>query len=475
MWKSKYELSLLLGSSVLFACNAGNISEPGPVILDEAFDDGEDAELSSNDLTWRGRNVAGSDAAAALDRWQRVTQLWRNRGRGNAGAGGVGGSAGAAAGGKGGSASNTGGKGGAGGAATGGAGGKAGSGGAAAGAGGKAGSGGAAGAGGKAGSGGAAAGAVGVGDIDRPISGPAPTELANLGGGAPFKLVKNWDFGANGTIRNINELSAEFEYRDQFGTIANGTHYGAVIVAPSNATPISASGLNLPNNRQPVEDPARPYREWTQSTLKTYVRPLDPKQTTVSVNAHNAGCGSFMAKWSLPAGGDRLGHDIVWETRVRIPTPLPAYWFALWTSGNQWNGGAEMDLVEAFGASHIFANAFHSDSVGGTNSINYSSWPTALTRAGVPEGAARDLRQWHIWTWLYRDDNTYEAYYDGHRVQYGKIEWTNGGGENGTPIDMRFLFDFGWGHTDIADVNITLPASQFPMTYEIDYSRVYLR
>jgi len=98
-----------------------------------------------------------------------------------------------------------------------------------------------------------------------------------------------------------------------------------------------------------------------------------------------------------------------------------------------------------------------------------------MSRAGVPEGAARDLRQWHVWTWLYREDNSYEAYYDGHRVQYGTIEWTNGGTENGAPIDMRFLFDFGWGHTDIADVNITLPASQFPMQYEIDYSRVYLR
>lgn len=449
----KTKLGLLIGSALLFACDAGSISEPGPATVEDFEDDGADADFSSSELRLR----AGGAAPAS---WERFREYLRKRRGGKAGSaanGGAGGAGGTV------STGGKGGSGGAGGAATGGKGGSGGTGGAA--------TGGTGGAGGT-----TSGGAVGTGDIDRPVSGPAPSESARLGG-APFKLVKNWDFGANGTIRNINELSAEFEYRDQFGTIANGTHYGAVIVAPNSATSTATNtaGLNLPGDRQPIEDPARPYREFAASTLKTYVRPLDPKQTTVSVNAHNAGCGSFMAKWSLPAGGERLGQDVVWETRVRIPTPLPAYWFALWTAGNQWNGGAEMDLVEAFGASHIFANAFHSDSVGGTNNINYSSWPTALTRAGVPEGAARDLREWHVWTWLYREDNSYEAYYDGHRVQYGTIEWTNGGTENGAPIDMRFLFDFGWGHTDIADVNITLPASQFPMQYEIDYSRVYLR
>ena len=451
----KTTLGLLIGSAMLFACDAGSISEPGPATLEDYEGEGADADFSSSELRLR----AGGSAPAS---WERLTKGYREYLRKRRG-GNKGGEGGATSGGKGGSG-GTGGSstGGTGGAAAGGTGGAAtgGTGGAAAG-----------------GTGGTSSGsAVGTGDIQRPVSGPAPIEAARIGG-APFKLVKNWDFGANGTIRNISELSAEFEYRDQFGTIANGTHYGAVIVAPSSATATATNtaGLNLPNNKQPIEDPARPYREFGTSTLKTYVRPLDPNQTTVSVSAHNAGCGSFMAKWSLPSGGDRLGHDIVWETRVRIPTPLPAYWFALWTSGNQWNGGAEMDLVEAFGAPHIFANAFHSDSVGGTNNVNYSSWPDALSRVGVPEGAARDLRQWHVWTWLYREDNSYEAYYDGHRVQYGTIEWTNGGTENGTPIDMRFLFDFGWGHTSIADVNITLPASQFPMQYEIDYSRVYLR
>jgi hypothetical protein len=42
-----------------------------------------------------------------------------------------------------------------------------------------------------------------------------------------------------------------------------------------------------------------------------------------------------MAKWSLPSGGALLGQDMVWETRVRMPKPLPGFWFALWTAGDR--------------------------------------------------------------------------------------------------------------------------------------------
>jgi len=37
------------------------------------------------------------------------------------------------------------------------------------------------------------------------------------------------------------------------------------------------------------------------------------------------------------------------------------------------------------------------------------------------------------------------------------------------------LFDFSWGHTQVDSVDIELPAEQLPFTYEIDYSRVYIR
>ena len=314
---------------------------------------------------------------------------------------------------------------------------------------------------------------VGSGDMDDPLPGPAPTDAAKFKG-APFVLVKNWDFGAQGNIRNIRDLNSEFAYTDHWGTIANGTNYGAVIVAPGAEQAVSAPNLGLPGNRQPVEDPARPIREWTDQTLLAHVRPLSPTQPTVSASKHDAGCGSFTAKWKLPSGGALLGKDLLWETRVRMPVALSGYWFAIWTAGEKWDRGAEMDVMESFGAPHIPANAFHTNSVGGSDVINFASWPPALDKGGVPN-SARDLKQWHTWTWVYLKDDSYVVFYDGFEVQRGKIHWTLSGSKGGSKIDMTFLFDFGWGHTQVSDVNISLPASKFALTYEIDYSRVYLR
>ena len=314
---------------------------------------------------------------------------------------------------------------------------------------------------------------VGTGDLATPLAGPAPVEAAHLTG-APYKLVKNWDFGANGTIRSRADLEAEFQFHDQFKTIANGTNYGAVTVASCRETAIGASGLGLPSDDQPIEDEADPTREWTGDTMLSHVRPLSKSQETVSAARHDAGNGSLMAKWSLPNGGALLWQDMVWETRVRMPKPLPGFWFALWTAGDRWSKGAEMDVVESFGTPNINFDAFHSDSVGGTNMVEYKAWPDALDEVGVPD-EQRELSDWHTWTWVYNKDDSYEVFYDGHRVQHGVIHWTDGGGQDGNPIDMRFLFDFSWGHTQVNDVNIELPASMFPLTYEIDYSRVYLR
>ena len=307
---------------------------------------------------------------------------------------------------------------------------------------------------------------LGSGNISTPAVGPAPSEATKVGGAA-FTLVKNWNFGTSGTIRSIGELSSEFMYHDHWGTIGNGSNYGAVTVAPNSATAISG---------QPVEDSARPYREFTADTMKAYVMPLSTTQSTVSVSSHNAGNGSITAKWTLGNGGALLGKDLLWETRARMPVAAAAYWFAIWTAGNKWDKGAEMDVLESFGTPNIYPPpaAFHVNSVGGDDTINYSSWPTGLNAAGVPSNA-RDLREWHTWTWLYRKDDSYVVYFDGYVVQSGNIHWTLSGVSGGEQIDMSFLFDFGWGHTQIADVNISLPASNFNITYEIDYSRVYLR
>jgi len=309
---------------------------------------------------------------------------------------------------------------------------------------------------------------IGGGTIDAPAIGPAPAYAI---GGPGFTLVKNWDFGVNGTIRNIADLNENFQYHDQFKQIAN-PNYGAVIVAPDEATKIG---------KQPVEgvNTATPVRQFFADSMKTYLVPLDGA-TTITGKPRNSGSGSFMAKWRLPNGGAILNQDLVWETRVRYVTP-PYFWFAIWTAGNVWNHGAEMDVIESFGFDNGGTNTnydgrfWHSDVVGGTSTTHYhSNWPKGMKSRGI---AAFDASQWHTWTWLYRKDNTFVAYVDGIAVQDGTLYWTYGAKADGKPIDMSFLFDGTWGSTNVSGVaKKTLPASALAgKFYEWDYSRVYLR
>ena len=318
-----------------------------------------------------------------------------------------------------------------------------------------------------------AAETIGGGTVDSPAVGPK----ASFGiGGPDMVLVKNWHFGADGTIRNYADMNANFLYHDQFGTIANGTNYGAVIVAPDAANA-------LPN--QPLEgDACPPVRAFTDDSLKTFLVPLYGATKVLPVQ-HNAGCGSFMAKWKLPHGGSLLGKDLVWETRVRYKTP-PYFWFAIWTAGNKWkadNGpqGAEQDLVESFGYDNGGANTnydgrfWHSNSVATPpkDAEAYTDWGKTMASKGIK---TYDASQYHIWTWVYRKDDTYAMYIDGAEVQNGSgYHWTNGGKATDEPIDMDFLFDGGWGHTQIGSVNHPLPTSAFDgKYYEWNYSRVYL-
>ena len=322
----------------------------------------------------------------------------------------------------------------------------------------------------------AAPGTVGGGSVDRPAVGPPPA----FGVGGPgMVLVKNWRFGTAGTVPDIAAMSAEFVYHDQFGTIGNGTNYGAVTVAPDAATA-------LPN--QPVEGvDSPPARRFTADALRTFVVPLDGA-TRCRPTAHNAGCGSFMAKWKLPRGGSLLGRDLVWETRVRFDPP-PYFWFAIWTAGNKWKGdklgaqGAEQDLVEAFGYDNgdnpRFKNfdgrCWHSNSVASPtkDTVDYADWGRTMAARGIKSFNAK---QYHTWTWLYRRDDTFAMYVDGTLVQSGSdYHWTFGNKAGDEPIDMAFLFDGGWGHTHVASVNHPLPASAFAgKFYEWAYSRVYL-
>ena len=317
---------------------------------------------------------------------------------------------------------------------------------------------------------------VGGGTIANPAVGPAPS---NAIGGSGFALVKNWNFGtsATSTVTSMTDMSTNFQYHDQFGTIANA-NYGAKIVSPDSANALSG---------QPVEgvNTATPVRSFLTDSLRTYLVPLNGA-TTVTPSSMNAGSGSFQAKWTLPNGGSRLNQDMLWETRVRYVTP-PYFWFALWTAGNKWSNGAEFDLIETFGYDNTPVGGdtnydgqyWHSDVVGGTWTTNYSNWANGMQSCGIPAYGTPHpyvASNWHTWTWLYRKDNTYSAYVDGIQVQSGTLNWTLGATSTGEAINMSFLFDGTWGSRTVSSVNHSLAASALAGTYyEWDYSRVYLR
>ena len=323
---------------------------------------------------------------------------------------------------------------------------------------------------------GAAEPTIGGGTVASPANGPAPAYGI---GGAGMVLVKNWDFGANGTIRTMADMDAEFQYFDQFNNIDIGGQYGSLMLA-SNASTVR------PKYPQPVENPKNPVREILADSLKTYLVPLKDGETlmpdqyegvTVTPERHEVGNGSFMAKFHLPNGGELLGQDLVWETRVRYKTP-PYFWFAIWNVGNLWSKGAEIDLVESFGYdnggghTNYDGRYWHSAIGGGTRSIEYKSWNKGMETAGVK---SFDATEWHTWTLHYTKGDMYTVYMDGIAVQSGKVHWTRSGEVPGTPIDMVFLFDGGWGHTKVASVNKPLAAKEFlGKFYEWDYSRIYL-
>lgn len=307
---------------------------------------------------------------------------------------------------------------------------------------------------------------LGGGTIANPASGPPPSYGL---GGAGLVLVKNWNFGSGGTstIKNMSDMNANFFYHDQFNTITN--KYGAKIVSPDAANALGGQPIDNINTTGPA-------RQFTSTSLKTYLLPLDGA-TTVKASQRNVGCGSFMPKWKLPKGGSLLNQDIVWETRVRYVTP-PYFWFAIWNSGNLWNNGAEIDIVESFGYDNGGGNTnfdgryWHSSVVGGIKATSYSNWATGMASRGITTFSAT---QYHIWTLLYRVNNTYSSYVDGIEVQNGTLNWTRSGVAGGTEIDMNFLFDGTWGHTLMGSVNKSLPASALVgKYYDWDYSRIYL-
>jgi hypothetical protein len=315
--------------------------------------------------------------------------------------------------------------------------------------------------------------------------GPQPTLLGLMPGGA-FGMVKDWQFGSTKTISNAAALNTEFTYHDPFGTISNGTNYGALIQRAAGAPTFGVynwADVGMANDQQP-EDTTGRYRTWTSTTMQAHVKPLNTASTVVGpASTHNAGCGSLVSKYTLPAGGARLGQDIVWETRARILNAPNGYWFALWMVGPQWDGGPEIDAIEAFSSSspNVNGDLFNANSIGGTNSKDYFSggWDTVLSTLGLPGYAipngSQSLRNWHTFTMYYAKNNAFTLYMDSTVIQSGTLDWRVPTGTTVPPLS--FLFDFGFGHTGISPINTTTISdiNATPLTYEIDYSRVWLR
>lgn len=312
-----------------------------------------------------------------------------------------------------------------------------------------------------------------------------PQQLSFMPGG-PFTLQKNWMFGINGNIQSYTQLNNEFTYHDIFNTISNGTNYGAITVRAPGSEGFGVwnwEDIGLLSDQQPV-DPGNRYREFTANSLICKVMPLDPTSVVVGpASTHNAGCGSFMSKLTFPAGGARFGQDIVWETKCRILDAPNGYWFALWIAGPQWDGGPEIDLIEAFSSypPNVKGDLFNTNAIGGSNDTDYYStgWDVVLEPKGIPGYAipdgAQSLRNWHTFTLYYQANNHYTCLMDGTVIQSGVLDWKVPSSTDVPPLS--FLFDFGFGHTEISPSNTDTISdiSLAPLRYEIEYSRVWTR
>jgi hypothetical protein len=313
-----------------------------------------------------------------------------------------------------------------------------------------------------------------------------PSLVATLGGAGSYQLQKNWIFGTNGNIGSASALNTEFTFHDPFNTITNGTNYGAMIVRAPGAPTFGVwnyADIGMANDQQP-EDPGTRYREFTADSMLAHVKPLNTGSTVVGpASAHNAGCGSLVSKLTYPAGGTRLGQTIVWETRCRMVTAPNGYWFALWIVGPSWDGGPEIDVIEGFSSSspNVNGDLWNANGIGGTNSQNYfgGPWDNTISTLGFPGYAlpngAQSLRDWHTFTMEYKSDNSFRLYMDSTLIQSGSLDWKVP--TSSTVPTLQFLFDFGFGHTAISPINTEVIAdiNATPLTYEIAYSRIWLR
>lgn len=308
------------------------------------------------------------------------------------------------------------------------------------------------------------------------LASPAAAQSPTLPAGSivppGMVLVKDLNFGA-GAGNNVNtfdklDAAVNYHYSQWNKTIDNGGAYGCQIAARTEATKRVGTPTQL-------VDPSLRALTTDSLYLQAYQKP-GVTGTVGPAMAHNCLQSGFELKYTLPAGGHYLGSSIVWETRWKAYNSPNGFWDAIWVAGTNWQGGPEFDVMESFGNQWNQGGntwGWHSDQIPNTfpqsPTACVNDWPGCLN-PWKALGGVGNYQVWHVWTWVYRVDDTWTLYTDGKYFASGKLVWSNVSG----PTDMHFMFDVSMFNTQVDYLNTTTtPTSYLPRHVELDYTRIW--
>jgi hypothetical protein len=320
---------------------------------------------------------------------------------------------------------------------------------------------------------------AGVGFGLREVSGARNTPLPGAIAGEGWVIEYDLTFGfrrAEATVGERSTLCEKVYFFDQFGQKNNGGgNYLADNMAPPECKDPGPTD---------IYDADYPFHEVGPDTLKCFVKPKDRSATRIEPAQFGVpqpvGASGFRLKTpTLSEGlGSRFGRDVCWETRCRLSSPLPYYWWGLWISGERWDQGAELDVPESFGFDNGLGllnydgRSFHVNSVGGRDEISSRNWSPYLP------SKFRSLLDWHTFTTVYTRDDTWQTFVDGELSNRGSLKWNYRGNVGDQPLSKAFfLIDNSWGHQKVASVRpSSVSAGIFRhFYYEYDFTRIWIR
>lgn len=262
-------------------------------------------------------------------------------------------------------------------------------------------------------------------------------------------MVVNHTFGtgSSATIKNLDQLAAQYKNLDVWNTDGNGGNYS------SHAAPMSDASV----------------RVFTADALQLKVLPATNTQTTVSVDAHDSKSSNITLKQAFTPA-QLHSKEFVFEGRFKTSKAARGWWQALWVSGNPWN--SEYDIMETFWT--VYANVshpygYHADNVFGTSDLECVwDWQKCIkrwqTRGGTTDAY---LDVYHTFTWYHKPDNTYVTYVDGVEMQRGTDNWQ---------VDLYLMLDNSFGHTKLKEqAGLVIDASELPIVMDVSFLRVFSR